>query len=75
MEGFTVGYQPGSSVAPDCRGRLAVPEGLVSQVAIDADGEPHRDPAAEARVGLTRQQGSRHRSYPSRGSESPESRP
>lgn len=55
MEGFAVGYQPGSPIAPDCHGRFAVPEGLVVQVVIDADGEPHRDPAAEARVGMARQ--------------------
>jgi hypothetical protein len=32
-----------------------VPDGLVSQVVIEAEGAPYRDPAAEARVGMARQ--------------------
>ena len=55
MQGFAVGYQPGSPIAPECPGRLAVPDGLVVQVVIDADGKPYRDPDAEARVGLAQQ--------------------
>ena len=55
VEGFTVGHQRGSPIAPECPGRLAVPDGLVVQVVIDADGKPYRDPDAEARVGLAQQ--------------------
>jgi hypothetical protein len=44
--GFAVGYQPGPPVTDACPGRFAVPDGLVLQVVIEAQGAPHRDPAA-----------------------------
>jgi arylsulfatase len=55
MGGFAVGYQPGSPVSEACPGRFAVPEGLLSQVVIEAEGAPYRDPAAEARVAMAKQ--------------------
>ena len=53
--GFAVGYQPGPPVTDACPGRFAVPDGLVLQVVIEAQGAPHRDPAAEARVAMAKQ--------------------
>jgi hypothetical protein len=52
--GFAVGYQPGPPVTDACPGRFAVPDGLVLQVVIEAQGAPHRNPAAEARVAMAK---------------------
>ena len=55
MGGFSVGYQPGPPITPACPGRFTIPEGVLSRVVITVEGKPHRDPAAEARVGLATQ--------------------
>jgi len=53
--GFAVGYQPGTPVTDACPGRSTVPDGLLGQVVIEAEGAPQRDPAAQARVEMARQ--------------------
>ncbi len=53
--GFAVGYQPGPPITDACPGRFTVPDGLVAQVVIEAEGAPYRDPAAEDRVAMSRQ--------------------
>lgn len=53
--GFAVGYQPGPPISDACPGRFPVPEGLLAQVVIEADGAPYRDRAAENRVALAKQ--------------------
>jgi arylsulfatase A-like enzyme len=54
-EGFTVGYQRGTSIGPDCEGRSEFTPGVLRRVLIEAEGRPYRDPAAEQRAGLARQ--------------------
>jgi arylsulfatase len=53
--GFAVGYQPGPPVTEACSGRFPVPEGLLGQIVIEAQGAPRRDHAAEARVAMAKQ--------------------
>ncbi len=53
--GFAVGYQPGSPIAAACPGRFPVPEGVLTQLVIETEGAPYRDPKAEARVAMAKQ--------------------
>jgi arylsulfatase len=52
LEGFTVGYQRGSSVTPGYDGKFEFTRGALERVVIEADGKPYRDPDAEARAAL-----------------------
>jgi arylsulfatase len=54
-EGFTVGYQRGTSISPGCEGSFEFTPGALRRVIIEAAGRPHRDPAGEQRAGMARQ--------------------
>ncbi|MHB1445943.1 MAG: arylsulfatase [Acidimicrobiales bacterium] len=55
VEGFTVGYQRGSTVTPAYRGRFALVDEILRSVVIEVEGRPYHHTNPEDRAGLAMQ--------------------
>ena len=55
VDPFSVGYQRMTPIAPALHGTAAMPEGVISQVVIEAIGRAYRDSDGEAKAALATQ--------------------